>query len=279
MEKGDLCRSGSSLKVSANPHEIDGWLGRPLEKHNVAAPIALRTSLHLIYYKQTSQEWVLALIFQSFGYSKVCAQQEISQTSWEAAKARSEPIQTWAVIEGRGEWRHYLDNPCSGTTAQTYVARQIFTYGLNKVSVSKLCSKYCITLSCFLELVSEKERSCGWYLCGLFSGDKQEENEASTVLPGFVPHSWNRKLWSCYRWNPRCEYFKSTLKLQLSWVGVESDRCFTALLVSHEFSSTYSCKWDCSDNWFSPVIHSIASLILLKLGQYGHNSNVFFKED
>lgn len=72
---------------------------------------------------------------------------------------------------------------------------------------------------------------------------------------------------------------KSALKLQLSWVGVESDRCFTALLVSHDFSSTYSCKWDCYDNWFSPVIHSIASLILLKLGQYGHNSNVFFKED
>lgn len=50
-----------------------GWVGGPFEKHNIAASIALRTSLHLIYYKQTGWEWVLALILQSFGCPKVCA--------------------------------------------------------------------------------------------------------------------------------------------------------------------------------------------------------------
>lgn len=58
---------------------------------------------------------------------------------------------------------------------------------------------------------------------------------------------------------------KSTSKLQLASVGTELGHCFTALLVSHDFSSTFSCKWDCSDNWFSPVICSVAFLILFKL--------------
>lgn len=50
-----------------------GRVGGPFEKHNITASIALRTSLHLIYYKQTGWEWVLALILQSFGCPKVCA--------------------------------------------------------------------------------------------------------------------------------------------------------------------------------------------------------------
>lgn len=59
---------------------------------------------------------------------------------------------------------------------------------------------------------------------------------------------------------------KSTSKLQLTSVGAELGHCFVALLVSHKFSSTFICKWDCSDSWFSPVIHRVAFLMLLNLG-------------
>lgn len=43
-----------------------GWVGEPLEKPNAATSIALRTKLHLVYYKQTNWEWVLAEIFWTF---------------------------------------------------------------------------------------------------------------------------------------------------------------------------------------------------------------------
>lgn len=58
----------------------------------------------------------------------------------------------------------------------------------------------------------------------------------------------------------------SMLELQLASVGAELGHCFRALLVSQEFSSTFSCKWDGSDNYVSPVMHSVAFLILLKFG-------------
>lgn len=37
----------------------------------------------------------------------------------------------------------------------------------------------------------------------------------------------------------------------------ELGHCFIILLVPHEFSSTLSCKWNWSDNWFSLAIRSV----------------------